>query len=1135
MSNFDFLKAEWSEVHEAAVQAEKSALGDPRVACFQSRRALEIVVTWMYEYDADLRLPYQSQLNALIHESTFRDLVGEAVFNKAKIVKDIGNRATHGNRNIDTGDSMYSVRELHHICYWLAKTYSVNGVPVTSVFDDSQVPPADGAPQTSQKQIEQMSAKLFDRSKRLVEVLRDNTTLTEENKRLKAQIASAVQVNATVPDTHDYDEKTTRDKFIDEYLKEAGWALDHEDDREYEVSGMPNTKGIGFVDYVLWGDDGKPLGLVEAKRTRRDPKEGQRQAELYADCLEAQFGQRPIIFYSNGYTHWMWDNEMYPPREVQGFYKKVELELLVQRRSSRKELATAEISTTIVERYYQTRAIRNIGETFEKENRRKALLVMATGAGKTRTVVALSDLLMRCNWAKRVLFLADRVALVKQAVNAFKEHLPDTTVVNLVEDKETDGRVFVSTYPTMMGLIDESNDGERRFGPGHFDLVVIDEAHRSVFQKYRSILDYFDSLLVGLTATPKEDVDHNTYGLFGLEIGEPTDAYSLDEAVADGFLVPMKAVSMPTYFMQAGIKYDDLSEPEKEQWDELEWDDQGNIPDSVAAREMNRSLFNEDTVDKVLEQLMTRGQKVAGGDRLGKTIIFAQNQKHADFIQERFDANYPKEKGSFARTITFKVEYAQSLIDDFSFQDPPKPPHIAISVDMLDTGIDVPEVLNLVFFKPVRSKTKFWQMIGRGTRLCPDVFAPGEDKQFFYVFDVCGNFEFFDSHPVVTEGSSVKPLRQSLFESRLDLIAELDASGASVGAASNGEGDNPQTNSAVRAATALGLHSEVANMNVDNFVVRPKRKSVEKFKAVDAWSDLSADDLAELQTEVAGLPSEQTLGEEEAKRFDLLLLKLQLSLLRSTPDFESLRKRLIELAELLSDKDAIPDVKAQIELLDEIQTDDWWQDVTVPMLESVRRKLRHLIRLIDRHKKQPVYSDFEDIIDAGKEVEVGGIGGANEFALFRQKARAFLREHEDMPAVYKLRMNIQLTNEDIEVLESTMMELGDGEVVQQAADEADGLGLFARSLVGLDPEAATKALSEFTAGSTMTANQITFAKLVVERLVEHGIAEPKNFYDPPFTDVAPQGPQGLFSDAELKRLREVLAGVKNSAVVPAGQ
>ena len=387
------------------------------------------------------------------------------------------------------------------------------------------LPKAAPAPRQTAEQLQQLEASLRERDEKLAALLADKTTLDEELKRLRAEVAAAKQAATAQPDTHDYSEAETRDYFIDLLLKEAGWPLDQPRDREFEVSGMPNNQGKGFVDYVLWGDDGKPLGLVEAKRTRRDARVGQQQAKLYADCLEQQFGQRPLIFYSNGYEHWLWDDTHYPPRAVQGFYKKAELELAIQRRSTRKPLAAGDINPAIVERYYQTRGIRRIAEAFERDHDRKALVVMATGAGKTRTVIALCDLLMRCNWAKRVLFLADRVALVNQAVNAFKRHLPDASPVNLVTEKDAEGRVFVSTYPTMMGLIDETRDGQRRFGVGHFDLVIIDEAHRSVFQKYRAIFDYFDSLLVGLTATPKDEVDRNTYSLFDLENGVPTDAY----------------------------------------------------------------------------------------------------------------------------------------------------------------------------------------------------------------------------------------------------------------------------------------------------------------------------------------------------------------------------------------------------------------------------------------------------------------------------------------------------------------------------------------------------------------------------------------------------------------------------------
>ena len=624
-------------------RAAAAAHPDPRTACFFARRALELAVAWAYKSDASLRLPYQDNLSALIHEPSFKAAAGEAVLSKARVINQLGNQAVHSQRPIQPFDALTAVRELFHVGYWLARTYARGPKPPPGLaFDASTLPRTAPIPRQTLEQLQSLEAGLRERDEKLSALLADKSALDEELKRLRAEVAEAKKASAAQPDTHDYSEAETRDYFIDLLLKEAGWPLDQPRDREFEVTGMPNAPGKGFVDYVLWGDDGKPLAVVEAKRTKQSVHLGQQQAKLYADCLERQFGQRPVIFYSNGYEHWLWDDASYPPRAVQGFLKKAELELMIQRRTRRKPLVDTQINTAIVERYYQTRAIRHISEAFEQDRDRKALVVMATGAGKTRTVIALCDLLMRCNWVKRVLFLADRKALVTQAVNAFKRHLPDAAPVNLVTEKDTEGRVYVSTYPTMMSLIDETQDGQRRFGVGHFDLVVIDEAHRSVYQKYRAIFGYFDALLVGLTATPKDEIDINTYGLFDLERGVPTDAYALADAVSDGFLVPPRAVSVPLKFQREGITYDQLPEDEKEQWDALEWDDDGNTPDRVEAEAVNKWLFNRDTVDKVLEHLMTRGQTVAGGDRLGKTIVFAKNQAHAEFIAQRFDANYPR-------------------------------------------------------------------------------------------------------------------------------------------------------------------------------------------------------------------------------------------------------------------------------------------------------------------------------------------------------------------------------------------------------------------------------------------------------------------------------------------------------------
>lgn len=1135
MSQFTFLQREWAALFEAASKAEGAVRTDPRTACFYARRALELTVNWAFKHDAALKLPYQGSLSALIHEPSFKQAAGEAVFSKARVINTLGNRAVHSHRLVPESDAVAAVRELFHVAYWFARTYARAERPHPNLaFDPAALPrPARATAQTAE-QLQAVETRLREKDENLAALLADKTALDEELKRLRADVARAKQAAAAQPDTHDYSEAETRDYFIDLLLKEAGWPLDQPRDREFEVAGMPNQKDKGFVDYVLWGDDGKPLGLVEAKRTRRDPRAGQQQAKLYADCLERQFARRPVIFYSNGYDHWLWDDTRYPPRRVQGFYKKAELELLIQRRETRRSLAQATISPTIVERHYQTRAIRRIAETFERDHDRKALLVMATGGGKTRTVIALCDLLMRCNWAKRVLFLADRVALVNQAVNAFKRHLPDAPPVNLITEKGTDGRVFVSTYPTMMGLIDDSADGQRRFGPGHFDLVIIDEAHRSVFQKYRAIFDYFDSLLVGLTATPKDEVDRNTYGLFNLEDGVPTDAYGLEEAVRDGFLVPPQAVSVPLRFQREGIKYDDLSEEDKDQWDALEWDDEGNVPDRVEAEAVNRWLFNKNTVDKVLEHLMTRGQKVAGGDRLGKTILFAKNQQHAEFIAERFDINYPRLKGAFARVITFKTEYAQSLIDDFSNKE--KAPHIAISVDMLDTGIDVPEVVNLVFFKLVRSKTKFWQMLGRGTRLSPDLFGPGRDKEFFYVFDYCQNLEYFSQDLPGTEGYAAESLAKRLFDARLELIAALDSRSQdalhlAIKEVTAAYGD-PKTDAEVRRALAQRLQSEVAAMNLDNFIVRPHRRLVEKFAKPEAWVALAQEALAELSHEVAGLPTELDSENEEAKRFDLLVLKLQLARLSADPSFEQLRHRVKEIAGLLAEKDAIPIVREQMPLIQDVQTDEWWQDVTVPMLESMRRRLRGLVQLIDKRQRKPVYTDFEDSMGAETDFALPGFAVGTDQTKFIAKARAFLRQHLDHVAVAKLRTNRPLTVSDLDELERLLGESGAGEPkdIRTAAETARGLGLFVRSLVGMDRTAAKEALGKFTNGKMLTANQVEFVSLIVDHLTEHGVMEAARLYESPFTDITPHGPDALFRASEVDELLQALQALRATAV-----
>ena len=650
MSNFTFLQTEWPDIYTSAQRVEEYVQSDPRSACFHARRALELTVQWLYSHDRSFRYPYDDKLAALLHEPSFRKNVPHAIYTKAQLLRKVGNIAVHSRKQVPTQSALGAAVELHHILYWLARTYTQAKLStIPNLFDEKLLPPpAADVVQQSTAQLQKRDEALKASDEALIKQQRENEALKAQLAAMQAQIATQKTVNEAIPDSHNYSEAETRKRYIDVSLREAGWDPDGHNMAEYEVTGMPSNSGIDRVDYVLWGDDGLPLGLVEAKRTSVDPNKGKQQALLYANCLEAMHGRRPIIFYTNGNSTYIWDDQRYPARGVQGFYTKDQLMLLIQRRHSAKELAKMPINQAIVNRPYQYEAIRQMNSHFTAVHR-KGLMVMATGSGKTRVTIALVDLLMRANWAKRILFLADRSALVRQAAGAFKTHLPTSNPVNLLErdgkEQASAARIVISTYHTMMNLIDEAkDDGQKLFSVGHFDLVIIDEAHRSVYQKFGAIFGYFDSLLIGLTATPKDEVDRNTYHLFDLEDGVPTFSYELEQAIADRFLVPYRAYELPTKFIAQGIKYDDLSNDEKEEWERLDWGDSEEIPDAVNAGAINAWLFNEDTVDRILKTVMEHGLKVGGGDRLGKTIIFAKNHKHALFIEKRFNIHYPNYK-----------------------------------------------------------------------------------------------------------------------------------------------------------------------------------------------------------------------------------------------------------------------------------------------------------------------------------------------------------------------------------------------------------------------------------------------------------------------------------------------------------
>ncbi len=1108
MSNFTFMPTEFGEIAESAKLAERHIMGDPRAACFHARFALENMMHWLYRHDASLKQQYDSKLATLLYASDMQNLLPQPVFQKARLIHKQGNKAVHRKTPVRQYDALQVIKELHHVCYWLIKTYTSDTPADIADWQDSLIPKPVAADKTVPRaKLEELEKKLSEQKEAALKQQQEKDELDAELQKLREKLAAVRAVSEKQPDPHDYSEAETRKYLIDVDLQRAGWSLKGKNDLEYELAGMPNNQGKGYADYVLWGDDGKPLAVVEAKKATVDPEVGKQQAKLYADCLENMHGQRPVIFYTNGYMTWLWDDVQYPPRQVAGFYKKDELQRLILRRSQKKKLNVSTVKDIIVNRYYQKRAVGSIFEQFAQA-RRKALLVMATGTGKTRTAIALVDALQRAGWTKRALFLADRISLVNQAVNAFKAHLPESSPVNLVTEKDTEGRVCVCTYPTMMNLIDESDGSEARFGVGHFDLVIIDEAHRSVYQKYGAIFKYFDSLLVGLTATPREEVDKNTYDLFELEPGVPTDAYELTTAVADGFLVPPKVQQVDLKFPRRGIKYDELPEEEKEQWESLDWGDhieEAAIRRKVSAPAVNNWLFNKDTADKALKHLMENGHKVDGGDRLAKTIIFARNHEHALFIEKRFNHHYPHYAGRFARIIDNYANYPQSLLDDFSNQG--KEPHIAISVDMLDTGVDVPEVANLVFFKPVYSKIKFWQMIGRGTRLCPNLFGPGEDKKDFRVFDFCFNFDFFNENPDGIEGDSTAPLGTRLFRARVRLIGDLQANA----------GLDPE--GALRTSIADGLHARVKAMNPENFIVRMHLEAVERFQNRDAWNSLSEGDRDELQRRLADLPAEMELDDIESRQFDMIALRMQLALAEgSRNSFESLRKRVVDIAMLLEEKTNIPAVADQLEYLAAIQEHAFWEGVTLAILEDMRLRLRELVVFLDKRKRDIVYTDFKEEIQDVREHEALYIPKMTSLQ-YEKKVKDYLRNHRDHIVIHRLRTNRPITATDLAGLEETLAEIGadDGPVLLRDLLEDSGapsLAHFIRRMVGMDRQAAKEAFSQFLSDRSLEPNQTRFVEMIIDQLTARGVMEPSALYEPPFSNLHSGGPDALFSGKE---------------------
>lgn len=1144
MSNFSFLQTEFPDICSDAADAEKHALTAPKFSAILCRSALEKAIRWIYNNDTDLELPNETSLNSLIHTQCFKDIIKQSMFREINVIRLNGNNAAHG-KNVDQTESLVSLKYLFRFLSFLSHYYSEEN-PVIPLFNESLIP--DGKENDKniaelRKIVETLTAQLEqakEEQKKREEQATEIDLLRIQLEQQKALITSRKEdrkshpeINENIPEL--VNEADTRRIYIDVLLKDAGWEiLRKHRELEFEVFGMPlvtNPSGIGYVDYVLWGDNGLPLALIEAKKTMLDAKMGKHQAELYANCLEKMTGQRPIIFYSNGFETWLWDDCFYVEREVSGFFTKNELQLLIDRRTSRADLRKFKVDTNIVERPYQLEAIKRVAETLITDNNgtikgksRKALLVMATGSGKTRVSAAIVDMLTKCNWVKRVLFLADRNALVTQAKNAFKDHLPHLSAIDLTKEKEDVGtRLVFSTYPTIMNKIDDlRSENGRYYGPGHFDLIIIDEAHRSVYQKYKAIFEYFDALLIGLTATPKTEIDHNTYSLFDIEDNNPSFAYELNQAVTDGFLVPPRAISVPLKFPREGVKYHELSEDEKAEYEEKFGDPTaGEAPDEIDNTALNTWLFNYDTVDKVLAFLMDKGIKTHGGDRVGKTIIFAKNHNHALFIEERFNKNYPEYCGKFLRVIDHREPRAESLLELFCLQKDEIEPQIAVSVDMMDTGVDAPRVVNLVFFKPVKSATKYWQMIGRGTRLCPDLFAPGEDKKEFVIFDFCENFEFFNQFPEGVSQTNTTPITQQIFELKLNIALEIRS-----------RTDSSTEDQLLASDYIDQLHQQIASLDRQRFVVIKELRYVEEYKHKSRWENLSKYDAIDICNHLSGLPAVLASDDETAKRFDLIILNLQMAILLGETRQGSLIQRIHSMAKLLQKKQNIPAVNKHIETIKAVQTEEFWQNISFTSLEKIRNDLRELTKFIDTEQKKVVYTNFEDDLNQDSVAEVDIMKNYTNMQSYRDRVESFIRNNKDYLVIKKIQNNAPITHDELVLLEKLLFEGNIGTKNDYIKEYGNlPLGKFIRSILGLDKAAANQLFSDFIQSGNLTADQITFINNIISFLTINGVIDKTMLFEPPFTDIHDQGITGVFDEVQVVKIIRILDKVNENAVV----
>lgn len=1113
--NFEFLRPENELLANLGGLAEAVLHIDPGSALTRLRSFAEEVTKAIYKEELLPRLP-QSSFYELIKSPVFEDCVSRPLIHQINFLRIQGNDTAHGAEG-DLRNALMALGTAHQLAMYMAIKYYCKKKDQIPAFEDIKDPTATlNQLQKSVSSYEKELQKQQDELQRVMEQLdRERTKNSDKlDPPAKPDQQKRQQQSQQVADSLQWNEAKTRAMLIDAMLLQAGWDIKNPDQvgREVEVQFPPdtnsNTTGKGKVDYVLWGDNGHPLAVIEAKRSgNTNLQAGREQARRYADAFEYMGYQRPVIFYSNGYETFIWDDHQYNTyRPVYGFYSKDSLDYLIYQRHYRAaELERFNPELSIADRPYQIEAIKSVAAHFQSQ-RRKALIIQATGTGKTRVAIALAELLLRTGWAKRVLFLCDRKELRVQADEAFKQNLPSEPRCVIGETNKIDqtARIYIATYPGMMNRF-------AQLDVGYFDLIIADESHRSIYNKYRDLFDYFDAMQVGLTATPVRFISRNTFDMFDCETTDPTFEFGLDAAINNEppYLAPYRAKDLTTDFLRDGIHYNDLNEEQKRQLEEDLGEEEAQNT-TIAGKDIGRKIFSEDTDRIILENLINNGIKDETGSLVGKTIIFAQRQDHAEHLEKLFCKLYPQYGTKVCKVIHNAIPHVESLIKEF--KKPANDFRIAISVDMLDTGIDVPEVVNLVFAKPVKSWVKFWQMIGRGTRLRPNLFGPGKHKTEFFIFDHYGNFEFFEQEYREPEDTGSKSLLQTTFEARLELA----------------QAALMQNNAPAFDAALELLRADINDLPDTSIAVKGKLREVHQLQQTDLLQKLDAATQHLLANTIAPLMSARVLRDKHATQLDKLVATIERCLVEQASCFDDGRDQLLaELDKLAVNIQAVRQKDTMIAL---VRSADFWQNPSIEKLETARKELRGIMKY-RQQRTGPGYATSttrtgdSGVRDFEREFK---IAGANEAMIYRRRLKDILDQMiAANPTLQKIRKGEPLAELELKTLTSTILTSHPGVSLDLLNEfygrTADQLHLTVREIIGLDPQAIEDHFKDFLhAHPTLTAQQVRFMNLLKNYIAQHGSIVVEKLYEPPFDSISHEGIDGVFTPDDVGELIAVL-------------